>query len=250
MKDQYTCDINDFEKYAILRELSRATDLPPLLVWMLTARDETKHGNNIDYLDDPKTYRPHDPELFDVLNRIVETGARSTLAIEQSGILGAARFIRSPLQATVASRSKMMDAWREEAAASPALSFFDPDNGLVRGRLSKGSAESERYLYDDELAEAYAASAVLVTFQWRPRYTAELDLVGAVFDRVRAVCDPALLLALHNGRVAHMILAQPEHAAAVRDAAEGLARRWGGQLRLTISSSGMSAGDPRPAVSN
>jgi hypothetical protein len=35
MKDQYVGDINDFEKYAILRALQGASQLPLVVCWML-----------------------------------------------------------------------------------------------------------------------------------------------------------------------------------------------------------------------
>ena len=44
MKNQYVGDIRDFEKYSILRELANASQLPLVVVWMLTVDDTTGEG--------------------------------------------------------------------------------------------------------------------------------------------------------------------------------------------------------------
>jgi hypothetical protein len=238
MKDQYTCDVNDYEKYAILRELTAVTGFPLIVVWMLTQADQTGQGNDLTYLDDPDRFRHLDPELFDALKRITASGSRSTSALEESGVLCTARFVRTPLHTSVASRTAMMYAWQTAAAeAGSPLAFFDPDRGLVRKRLEKGSKESDLYLYDDELADAFAASEVLVTFQYRPRMTRQHEFLAALFDRARTACDPALLMALHNGRVAHLIMAHGEHASVVQQAVDRLSKRWRGQLKLATAAS-------------
>ncbi len=205
---------------------------------MLTQADRTGQGNDLSYLNDPERFRHLDPELFDALKRIAASGSRSTSALEQSGVLGAARFVRTPLHTSVASRTAMMDAWQTAAAeAGSPLAFFDPDRGLVRKRLEKGSKESELYLYDDGLADAFAASEVLVTFQYRPRMMRQHEFLTVLFDRVRTACDPTLLMALHHGRVAHVIIGHGEHASVVQRAVDRFSQRWRCQLKLATAGS-------------
>ena len=67
MKDQYFGDVNDFQKYALLRRIARPASLKLGVCWMLTESDGRSDGRHLDYLNHPARFRAHDPELFDWL---------------------------------------------------------------------------------------------------------------------------------------------------------------------------------------
>jgi hypothetical protein len=96
VKDQYVGDINDFEKYAVLRSLATASGLPLVVCWMLTAADDSGEGANTGYLHDAARYRHLDPHVFDRLAQIVAADERSVAAVERHGVLDEATFVGRP----------------------------------------------------------------------------------------------------------------------------------------------------------
>lgn len=135
MQDRYTGDIGDYVKYGLLRALSENRKLG--VAWYLYPdEDHNSDGRHIDYLDKPKQWRSHDPQLFDTLKTIVNDGRRKVSDIEECGILGSATFSGEVLDAGGISPVKR-GAWRsnwfenvQEELRGCDLVFADPDNGL------------------------------------------------------------------------------------------------------------------------
>jgi hypothetical protein len=123
VKDQYVGDINDFEKYAILRALQGVSQLSLVVCWMLTAPDETGEGAKIDYLGKVSRYRHLDPHAFDCLAAVVRSGERSTRAIEAVGVLEGAHFVSNRLGDDHGSRAALFDSavGRSNAAVAAVL---------------------------------------------------------------------------------------------------------------------------------
>ena len=163
MKDQYVGDINDFEKYSILRGLAEAARLPLVVCWMLTKPDRTGEGANTDYLDDPGRFRHLDAHVFDHLKSVVESGNRTTAEVETSGVLEGATFVQDLLEDDETSRSALFQSLQREAQ-TPSLVFFDPDIGLAGKNLRKGNSRASMYLFDDELATAFERGHSLVVY--------------------------------------------------------------------------------------
>lgn len=88
------------------------------------------------YLQRRTRWRHLDPDLFDVLKRLVDEGERSVGAVQREGLLGRATFAGERLDsARVAVRER--ESWRREwfegvrnRLADCDLVFADPDNGL------------------------------------------------------------------------------------------------------------------------
>ena len=224
MKDQYVGDINDFEKYALLRALQGASQLPLVVCWMLTAPDATGEGGKIDYLGNQSRYRHLDPHIFDRLAAVLRSGERSTRAIAAVGVLEGAHFVSNRLGDDHGSRAALFGALWEEAA-QPSLLFFDPDIGLAGKSVRKGGRRSAMYLFHDELAEAFGRGHSLVVYQHfareqRPAY------LGRAFATIRAAFDPPTLFGLWSARVAFLVVPQRDVAAALAEAARELASRW------------------------
>ena len=53
MKNQYFGDINDYQKYGLLRTISRDTGLRLAVCWMLTPDDGRSDGKKTGYVDRP-----------------------------------------------------------------------------------------------------------------------------------------------------------------------------------------------------
>jgi hypothetical protein len=183
MKDQYVGDINDFEKYAVLRALQNACGLPLVVCWMLTESDESGEGARTDYLWQPERYRDLDPLVFDRLAKITHGGERKVQAVEEAGILEGASFYRHPLGDEVWSRRNFFEGlW--QTVTQPSLIFFDPDRGLAPNNVRKGANGSARYVFQDELVDAFRRGHSLVVYQHFPREKRE-PYLARLFREVR-----------------------------------------------------------------
>lgn len=95
MKNQYFGDVNDYQKYGILRQLV-GPDVALLVCWMLTPDDERRDGRHTRYLGDPTTWRRFDPELFDCLREeVLQRDTRRVSVVEQRGLLPDATYVNS-----------------------------------------------------------------------------------------------------------------------------------------------------------
>jgi hypothetical protein len=232
VKDQYVGDINDFEKYAILRAFDRACELPLVVCWMLTAPDATGEGAKVEYLQKPGRYRHLDPDAFDLLARVVGSGQRDPRAIERDGVLGGARFVRGRLVDGLSSRAAMFRELWEVAGSEPSLIFFDPDIGLAGKSVHTASKRSAMYLFPDELADTYRRGHSVVVYQHFPREKRP-EYFARAFERFRALCEPPTLFALWSARVAFFVVPQEQVAESLHAAAQGVASRWTPLLSLT-----------------
>ena len=161
MQNRYTGDIGDFAKYGLLRALADERRLG--VAWYLYP-DEThnKDGRHTDYLDHPDQWRHLDPELFDSLHSIVQSGRRTVKDIEQSGLFSEAVFSGQPLKfnGNKQERSAQREAWFQATLNDLSdcdLVFADPDNGLRENEVYQHGAV--KHWKSIPLAEVRALSA-------------------------------------------------------------------------------------------
>ena len=135
MQDRYVGDVGDFGKYGLLRALGEGKRLG--VAWYLhPAAGPVGDGRHTDYLHRCEEFQHLDGQLFDVMKKLVDSGDRSTKAVEQSGVLGDAVFAEDCLDLSnirVRDRKTWRDNWFSNARAALAgcdLVFADPDNGL------------------------------------------------------------------------------------------------------------------------
>lgn len=135
MQDRYTGDIGDFVKYGLLRAIRGRKRLG--VAWYLHPDDEPNgNGQHTAYLEQRTQWRHLDPDLFDVLQRLVDGGERSVGAVQAAGVLGSAAFAVEPLdigRVSVGARKRWRREWFERVRSRLAdydLVFADPDNGL------------------------------------------------------------------------------------------------------------------------
>ena len=217
MKEQYVGDVNDYRKYALLRQLGRS-GLRLGVCWMLTPNDGRSDGNKLSYLDQPKQER-HDPELFALLRRVrSEPDARRLILIESSETLPRAIFVNTIVPETLFERQ----LWFKQASAALAetgLIFFDPDNGIEVGSVAKGRRNSSKYVYRDELATTYRAGHSLLVYQHFQRKERE-SFIRDVADDLRRAAADAEIWAIRTSHVVFMLAIQPRHRAALSAAAD------------------------------
>jgi hypothetical protein len=216
MKNQYVGDINDYVKFAFLRNLMR-TGSEVMVCWMLTSDDGGADGNRRGYLDRPEQFRHHDPALFDALVFDLR-GARNIKTIEVSGILPKAHFLSDPLEDS----QEVREAYFRQlftALAATSLVFFDPDNGLDVPSVPFGRRNSSKYLYRRELTAVLEAGHSAVVYQHFPRVerqrfvTSALESCAPRARDLRRAC-------VRTPHVAYLLFLQDPHAALLGEARE------------------------------
>jgi hypothetical protein len=165
MKNQYFGDVNDYRKYGLLRKLTGPGEMSTAVCWMLTPDDGRTDGRFVEYLEQPERWRRYDPDLFDKLRKLVVLrGVRDIALAGEAGILPSARFYVRTLRDDRQSRSRYFEVFWNVAKGCD-LIFFDPDNGLEVKSTPVGRKGSSKYLYWDELAQAFSSGHSVLVYQ-------------------------------------------------------------------------------------
>lgn len=134
MQNRYAGDIGDYIKFSLLRQLSAGKKLG--IAWYLYPdENHNADGKHTSYLSAPEKWRHLDPDLFDILVKVVAS-TRSISALQTSGALDAI-YAEEPLataELPANKRSGFRTRWFEETlrTVQPCdLVFADPDNGIV-----------------------------------------------------------------------------------------------------------------------
>ena len=231
MKDQYFGDLNDYRKYSLLRLLGGPEGLSLGIAWMLTAPDSRRDGQRLAYLDQPDRHRQFDPPLFDALRNIVHHHRRRLIAsAEKFGLIPGAVFFDAEFTDAPRPREALLGKLLLTCAGRELL-FFDPDNGLEVQSRPWGRKDSCKYLYWREVQEVFRGGHSVLIFQHFPRvdrrrYTARLKRELA---RRTGAVD---VFAFQTSLVVFLLVAQPQHAARLRQRARLVQARWGADMRL------------------
>ena len=100
-------------------------------------------------------------------------------------------------------------AWHANAMKATAdadLAFFDPDNGLSVASFPKGRKSSDKYVFDDELADHYAAGRSLLVYQHysrRPR----AELINDCVLRLNSLAKDAAIWSFPTAHAVFLLVA-------------------------------------------
>jgi len=229
MKHQYFGDVNDYRKYGLLRALVEASGLRLGVCWLLTAADGRPDGEFRQYLERPGQWRRHDPALYDALQRLREPEVvRDVGHADTWGVLPGAKFFADLLEDTVTQRNGyFLRAW--EALADCPLLFLDPDNGLEVKSTRRGNAGSSKFVYWEEVEEAYRRGHSLVIYQHWPRAERQAYTSRLVAE-CRSRLEGARVDTFATAHVLFLLVARPEHAAGFERAHHLILQRWAGQI--------------------
>lgn len=185
MRDQYTGDISDFLKYALLRHLVDSEGRRLGVAWYYDPGDDGRSdGRHLEWQND------HDWAAIDLtLHRSLSAlPERSIATVEGRDFWPAGTiFHRTPIPWRFAQRRE----WFEDLKATlePAsLIFLDPDNGIGQ--------PSRKHATLDELAElrTYGRALSFITFPGRTAaHTRQLEDLHAALDRRMPACHPTTL---------------------------------------------------------
>lgn len=167
MKNQYFGDVNDYRKYALIRILCGMGDFRTSVCWMLTDKDSSGDGRKLSYLSAPEKWRGYDPELFDILRECVQSD-RHVARAERHTIIPGASYYTKMLTDNPEERSDYFAGFFRGSKGADII-FFDPDNGIEVPSVQRGNRGSCKYIYWNELQEAYKQNVSLVIYQHFPR---------------------------------------------------------------------------------
>lgn len=208
MKNQYFGDVNDYLKYALLRQLLE-NDIDITLCWMLTPNDRRPDGQKLKYLKDPDTWRQRDPQLFDFLRDCIEAEKRDVRVIEESNLLPNCRFHSEVLTDNATGRAEYFGRLMETAKGTD-LIFFDTDNGLEVKSVKYGRKHSSKYLYFHEVKQCWNAGLSLCVFQFFPRVN-HSQYINLREKALAKVCARSTIRTLQTPDVAYMFAIQKKH---------------------------------------
>ena len=259
MQNKYACDVGDFGKYGLLRKLSgaraqrdpdddgpegeRETErLRMGIVWYLTP-DEAKSGDgrHTGYLKPgPKNlreFRNCDPELYDQMGELVQSGRRSVRYVQEAQVLPPETvFYDLPLSMTGVKGEKREDGvkispiqrkrgmrreWLQGAISAvqdAEMVFLDPDNGLETRSVDRHSARGPKYAYYDDLKHFTQRGQGLVIYHHMGRRTntrqqvlqCQTKIFKETGHRAFAMCyhrgSARAFMVIPNGEQHHLLL--------------------------------------------
>lgn len=226
MKHQYVGDINDYRKYALLRALAADGANRVGVCWMLTPPDGKTDGGKRGYLDKPKQYRHHDPEVFDVLAPTLhDKSLRRVSYIQESGIIRGATFHNNKLLQAMNERAAYMLECQAKYADVD-LVFFDPDTGIEKPTTRIGLGDSIQYVFLDEVAVFYGGGKSVLIYQHRRQSQFMDDLISTCHQRLCSIAPTAGIWAFSKDMVAFFLLVHPESPSRLAIAAMDTCERW------------------------
>lgn len=255
MQDRCAGDVGDFFKLGLLRWLVSPcpdTQAHRLGVVWYRMPDEyhSLDGTSIDYLDPTsavgQNLRPLDPDLYDRLRRMVETGKRSISALVSGGALPAGSVSyeqvltlagRAPRDPAV--RAERRQRWFDEAvdALDPcSLVFVDPDNGLQRDDAATCRSRSEKNACLSEVGRFLERGQSVVAHHHadRPECVADQAMSRMAEIRDQLGVDPLAAVQAARGTTRlYIVIPDDRHRSGLEARLRSLQLSpWGSELRL------------------
>ncbi len=196
MQNKYVGDIGDYDKYYLLNALTKS-GIKLGVNWCFVSEDlnDNNDGMKVEYL---KSEQPDDlPDLrkniFQKLKEIVFENneirdtkkGRDLQTIESSGILPTSTVFYN---AIIPAGTKRF-AWHNESLSklnTCDLIFYDPDNGLERGSYGKLNKKANKFVFFDEIVQAYSAGKTILIYQHAPM---DKKTVIDAEDRIQELAD-------------------------------------------------------------
>ncbi len=177
--------------------------------WMLTDGDEISDGRKVEYLNDAHRLRQGDPELFDFLHdAVVKRNLRDVRLVETANIIPSGVYYSETVGSDHASRKAWFDSFLNFVRGSD-LVFFDPDNGIEVKSNPRGSKDSCKYIYWDELVATYEAGYSVLVFQHFPRLQRDI-FIHQLEAEVRSKTSASMIHSFRTPHVVFFLIARPE----------------------------------------
>jgi hypothetical protein len=144
------------------------------------------------------------------------------------GFLGPADFYDEVLGDDSRSRSDYFYRLREVISGCD-LVFFDPDNGLEVRSVRKGRKKSSKYLYWDELRDAFQAGASVLVYQHFKREERQRFIARTAME-IRAETGCRRVTVIRTAHVAFFLMLHDKANIDLHRLGDLLQSQWVGQL--------------------
>lgn len=218
MQNKYVGDVADFAKYLLLKNLV-ASELKLGVNWCLTNhKTDADDGKHTKYLENESNiFFNADQELFRALKGIVKDAERRVAEVTKKCILAEGTIFYGQAVESGAKRF----AWHKsslEALSQCDVIFFDPDNGLEVASCGKLNRNAVKYVYFDEVLNAYELGKSLVIYQHGIRSSGNLH--EQITQRRKQLSDVLnfpfknidVFIAPHGSAKYFLLVKHPNHA--------------------------------------
>ncbi len=236
MKHQYFGDINDFRKYGLLRVLTNCGEKRLGILWMLTEDDKRTDGNFTRYLNESHRWRASDPDLFDALAAgIAATECRAISEPLLERVIPNVTFASDMIVDSLQPRRRVITETIARFKDRD-LVFLDPDDGLEVRSKAKGSRDSNKYVYWDEVAEFYRAGPSLLIYQHYPRQERR-SFTNSLVTKLKHVTGASEIHAFATPHVLFLLAPQHGQESWFRNRVESAGLSWAIHFMHSVHSS-------------
>lgn len=231
MKNQYFGDVNDYQKYGLLRTLIYGGQYKIGVCWMLTADDGRTDGKFTSFLNQPQVWRKYDPQLFDLLYKsVVSDRSRNVALAQNTNMLPGAEFYSELLTDSRNHRTKYFNEMKEKFS-NCRLIFFDPDNGIEIKSAAKGRRNSAKYVYWDELNETYESGHSILLYQ-HFRREERTSFVERTIMEFQAQLNPHKIYWFRTSQVVYFLCLQERDVDILAARVGSVAKQWGSKIQI------------------
>jgi hypothetical protein len=229
MKNQYFGDINDYNKYGLIRSLTQNGAMSSTVCWMLTPGDGGKDGSKREYLNNPQKYMHYDEKLFKTLVKLSEYhGWPSTDLLEDSGVMINTRYFSEIVPELSPERRRYFKRLSNFAEGSE-LVFFDPDNGIEKPSLNPIHKEATKYLLWREAEQIYQKGHSLLIYQHFTRENRDL-FISKMTKKCCEKIGAKQAFSFCTSHVVFFLIPQPAHLKFFENQIQLISGKWGKQI--------------------
>ena len=228
MQDRYAGDIGDFGKIGLLQELCNE-GFHIGINWYKTVPDQQELKKQDGRIPIPEKYSCCNRQLYETLCNI-KNSKRSIKELENADLISNAVYYSD--QVPVVGRT----TWHKKALdvlSDVDLVFLDPDNGLLAKSVTKGSAQSVKYVFYEEVEDYlnYKRSVLIYSHRSRKKPKEYFDeIYGALSNIITKDKKTIYAISFPKGSVRDYfaISTNADHCERIRRAFETLAYgNWG-----------------------
>jgi hypothetical protein len=196
---------------------------------MLTRDDDSRDGRKKTHFTAAKRWRRCDPDLFDQLADCDVASVKHVTEIERRGLIPAARYYQTLLGDSRDERQRYFERMFGRFVAED-LIFFDPDTGVGGNSIKSGHLGSAKYLYWNEICDAFARGFSLLIYQHFHR-TERGQFVRTLMNDLHGKTKAAETHAFRTAHVVFLLALQEKHREQAQPAIECVSRVWGDHIQ-------------------
>lgn len=229
MKNQYFGDINDYRKYGLLRSIKTASDIKPLIAWMLTEDAGSTDGKFTNYLKDPFKWEKYDPVLFNALVKSLKSNEKRNVSlIENSKVLSGYKYFSAHVPDPASERDAWLSSLINKTQESNFI-FLDPDNGLEIKSKPYGRKYSSKFLYWREVHLLWSSGKSLLIYQHFIREKRTV-FIRRMLSQLSEVATDSIVEAFSTPNVVFFMALQPAHHVFHESIVNSVQESWAGQI--------------------